>query len=151
MLLLTNCRSDLSRSGCSFLPVVGCSLFSSARDDFAFRAVSAFRRRCLRVRLSRSPEGRTHATCALRALGFVKILSVSTSCSLVHVLTHVFLSACSLARCSSARTFARCAWSTGLTSTTLLSLPALCLEVRVSRALLLRSSSRSFVAPLFRA
>ena len=83
-------------------------------------------------------ERRTHTTRAMRGLGFVKVLAVSTSCLIFHVQTHVLLSACSLTLCSSASTFACCAWFAGLTSTTLSLIPALCVEVRVSRAWLLR-------------
>ena len=126
-MLLTSCRSALSRSCCSFR--------CSVRHYFASRAVSAPRRRCLRVRLSRSASA--ELTSPMRGLGGVKVLAVSTGCSLVHVLTLtcVFVSACSLTGCSSAHTFAWCAWSAGLTSTALLPLQALCVEVLVAPAL----------------
>ena len=90
-------------------------------------------------------ERRTHTTCAMRGLGFVKVLAVSTSCSLVHVLTYV--SACSLTRCS-ARTFACCAWFAGLTGTTLLP-SRLCASRSVFPELgCSGSSSQSFSSPL---
>ena len=56
--LPTSCRSALFRSGCS-------SLFSSVRRDSASRALSAPRRRCLRVRLApRAPN--SHHLCSVR-------------------------------------------------------------------------------------
>ena len=87
-------------------------------------------------------ERRTHTIFAVCGLGFGKVLADSTSCSLVHVLTHVLFSARSLTCCSSARTFTCCAWSGGLPAPLLL-LPRASHAEGVSPELGCSGSSRS--------
>ena len=123
--LLARCRSTLSCSGWSFLPAVGCSLFSCVRHDFASRTVSAPRRRCLRGRLSRSASAE---------------LTSPVQCEVL-VSSRSWLSRRAAHHAHSRAAPQHCAWYAGLTNTTLLLfLPALCVEVHVSRAWLLQLS-----------
>ena len=94
--LLTSCSSALSRSGCSFLPVVG-PLFSPAGGSCWCCCGLLFVLDCpglcpLHVRDPRVRSPHVLSTCAMRGLGYVKDLAV-------HVLTHASITARSLTCC----------------------------------------------------